>query len=636
MELLLEEKPSQTKKPKQLTLVEIRGLLSTFGELGEAVWQTGREKPLKEQRAFFEGALIQLASAVENTFIHEGEYSIYKDNMPPVSFTEFVTGKQYLDRGHEVWPEVLMHGEELNSGKYVEAVLTGGIGSAKTSLANYTIAYQVYVLSRYKNPHAEFGLATTDEIVFGIQSFSAGGPTKNAFERLYNLITSAPYFQNEFQYSKEYTSELIFPNRICCRTYSGSLTAAIGQNLIGGLLDEVNYMQIVENSKQNMDSEVFDQAQALYNMIRERRASRFLKAGKLAGMLCLASSKRYPGEFTDRKLEEAERGVKETGATTIYVYDKRVWEVKPAKFFTGEWFRVFLGDSLRKPRLLKPGELVPMTDEKHVLSVPKEFEGSFRSDILKAIRDIGGHSTYALNPFIIDPEPVEKCFGRTKSILSREECDYVTTLVSTHPKKFHNLANPRWIHLDLALTGDAAGVACGYINRFIPVKRSATTVEMLPEIVYDFILRVVRPENSEIIFARIRDMIIKLRALGLPIKFVSMDTFQSADTRQILASQGFMTGIRSVDESTLPYDVLKTAMQDQRVLAPEHDVAMHEVVHLERNMMTNKIDHPPHGSKDCADAMAGVAYGLTMRTELWHQHGVPPMTFSDMPGMKKG
>ncbi len=34
------------------------------------------------------------------------------------------------------------------------------------------------------------------------------------------------------------------------------------------------------------------------------------------------------------------------------------------------------------------------------------------------------------------------------------------------------------------------------------------------------------------------------------------------------------------------------------------------------------MDHPPHGSKDLADALAGVVYGLTMRCEVWWRHEV--------------
>ncbi len=36
------------------------------------------------------------------------------------------------------------------------------------------------------------------------------------------------------------------------------------------------------------------------------------------------------------------------------------------------------------------------------------------------------------------------------------------------------------------------------------------------------------------------------------------------------------------------------------------------------------MDNSPHGSKDLADALAGVVYGLTMRCELWWQHEANP------------
>jgi len=43
---------------------------------------------------------------------------------------------------------------------------------------------------------------------------------------------------------------------------------------------------------------------------------------------------------------------------------------------------------------------------------------------------------------------------------------------------------------------------------------------------------------------------------------------------------------------------------------------------LEQNERTGKIDHPPAGSKDLTDSMAGVVYGLTTRREIWAAHKV--------------
>jgi hypothetical protein len=50
---------------------------------------------------------------------------------------------------------------------------------------------------------------------------------------------------------------------------------------------------------------------------------------------------------------------------------------------------------------------------------------------------------------------------------------------------------------------------------------------------------------------------------------------------------------------------------------------LNEMVRLEKDPKTGKIDHPPHGSKDCAHAVAGVVHGLTMRREFWAHFGIP-------------
>lgn len=67
----------------------------------------------------------------------------------------------------------------------------------------------------------------------------------------------------------------------------------------------------------------------------------------------------------------------------------------------------------------------------------------------------------------------------------------------------------------------------------------------------------------------------------------------------------------------------KTAFYDDRVSAPTHERALMEMIRLERDPMRGTIDHPPHGSKDCADAVAGVVYGLTMRRDIWLRHKIP-------------
>ena len=56
---------------------------------------------------------------------------------------------------------------------------------------------------------------------------------------------------------------------------------------MGGLIDELNYMSVVEKSKVAVDKGTYDQAILLYNSIARRRKSRFMENGKLPGILCL-------------------------------------------------------------------------------------------------------------------------------------------------------------------------------------------------------------------------------------------------------------------------------------------------------------------------------------------------------------
>ncbi len=86
----------------------------------------------------------------------------------------------------------------------------------------------------------------------------------------------------------------------------------------------------------------------------------------------------------------------------------------------------------------------------------------------------------------------------------------------------------------------------GCVSGFERVRRGDTT-ETLPRIRIDFALQVCPPKGGEIPFEKIRSLIYKLRDLGLNIRCVSADTYQSADTLQLLGQQGLVTGVRSID-----------------------------------------------------------------------------------------
>lgn len=546
------------------------------------------------------------------------------NKVQPVSAETFLMDPYFLGKKEEVFPRVLEHYIEINSGKYDEAVLTGAIGTAKTTLALWTNAYQLYKLSLYKNPQAAFGIERNTEILFIFQSITGALAKSVDFERFKALIHQSHYFTEEFRYNPEINSELQFPNRIVVKPVSGDQTGAIGQNVFGGLIDEVNYMAKIEKSKQSDDGGDYDQAVALYNTIVRRRKSRFMKLGKVPGVFCIVSSKRYPGQFTDVKAAEMRREIAKYGKSSIYLYDKRTWDVLPEDNFTGKWFDIFIGDDSRRPRILQEDEKIHADDRHLVDSIPLEYREDFENDIMDALREIGGISTRARFPFFTNVEAVSKAFGRSESVLDKTSVDFHKEPIRRLPKKIIHMGHPkwdRWVHIDLALTGDSAGIACGHISKFVKVIRG-DSVEVLPEIYIDFTLRVMPPQGGEIEFENIRRVIYSLHEVGLPIKYISFDSYQSRDSIQILRGKGYECGLISMDKDTSGYDLLKQAVYDGRMWIPTDPFAKMEMVSLERDLEKGKIDHPPGGTKDVADALAGVVRGLSGRTILWAEHGI--------------
>ncbi len=542
----------------------------------------------------------------------------------PVDIETFIRSDRFLASGDSIYPAVMDELREINSGRYVEAVLTGAIGTGKTTIALLTIAYQLHVLSCLRDPQAFFRLDPGSEIVFAIQSLTAQVAKDVAYRRLRAIVDKSPFFQHHFPCRPTLKSEMVFPHNIIVRPLSSKPTAAIGSNIIGGILDEVNFFPIVERSRRSADGGVFDQALEMYHSIARRRKSRFMEVGgKLPGMLCLVSSKRFPGEFTDQKANEAKHEFDQQGRTGIYVYDRRLWEIKPPGTYGDARFCLFLGDHTRKPYIVDSDLVLSEEDEKLVMEVPEEFRADFKRDMLSAIRDIAGSATFALHPFILNTEAVGKGFNRCPSILNMPLTNFKTVRPGIYTNRIIKPDEPRFAHVDLGLSSDSAGVAVGWVPGFAKVPRTDNTFQMMPCVAFDFILEVKPPKGDEIMFDDIRKMFVKLKEIGLNLKWISYNSFQSKDSLQLLRHQGFVTGVTSIDKTSEPYDIMKTAFYDGRIEAPRHDKALEEIVRLERDPKTGLIDHAPRFSKDCADAMAGVVYGLTMRREIWVRHSVP-------------
>ena len=207
-------------------------------------------------------------------------------------------------------------------------MLTGGIGVAKTTAAIYSQAYQLYNQSCLLNPHELYDLDTSSEILTVFQSLNRNLAMDVDYRRFRDMIENSPYFNAVFPVRHRPPERDALRRATSWSSPSAARRpAALGQNVIGGIIDEVNFMAVVEDSKMKRDGTTYDQAVENYNAIARRRESRFMQLGTLPGMLCLVSSKNYPGGLTDTKTAEARTN------PTIYVYDKRLWDVQARAVF---------------------------------------------------------------------------------------------------------------------------------------------------------------------------------------------------------------------------------------------------------------------------------------------------------------
>lgn len=573
-------------------------------------------------------------------FARQGDFSLlekittYRRSVVPLD--EFLFGKAYLGmRENEVYPGIQEALWAIDTDAFDEVIEKGAIGIGKTTLANLAMGRDLYKLSCMRSPHHTYGIATGTPIVFTIQSVRLTTAKKVVFNEFGRYIRNSPYFKTKFMFDKYVTSEMIFrEHNISIMPVSSSGSAVISMNVIGGQMDEVNFMQKNLKSKSSEADEQggFDQARNLYNTLASRRKSRFLNREDLPGALYLISSSRFPDDFTEQKAREAKMygGDDER----MYVFEGSQWSVKGRDRFRAEEFTVQLGNetfpSKVIPRDMETGEDLMKPDPGcETIRVPMDFYKEFVRDVDGQLRDAAGLTTLSTRPFITQREKINIAQTLAEennyhNPLAIEQAEFSVGLPELDTSKTRtDVKSPRHAHIDLGISKDACGIAVGHVAGYKVSEeineKGKKDMEVLPVIAYDVILRVVPPRGGEIELESVRTFLKKLNSrYKLGIESVTFDGFQSVDSRQLLNKAGFRASYQSV-EKIEPWRTFRDALYDERILMPRHNYVAKEFAEVERMIDKNKerVDHRPNGTKDVADAVVGVAAFLLKRRSSW-------------------
>lgn len=532
-------------------------------------------------------------------------------DIEPVGLVEFVTSTRYLNKAKTLRPAVEAALEAIEQGDYHTILGGGAIGVGKTTLLQYAFCFELYILSCLDSPHEQFGLDPDTPLILVTQNRTEKLSIQNDFATISAMLMGSQYFKNCFPPVKKPTqNRMHFPARIEVWAESGDYRAILGMNPIVCLLDEVNFMDLVEGSSKTIDGN-YDQAAQMYSVARSRQQSRFYLKGKLYSKILIASSANVIGDFTSVVEAEAKSDA------GIFVWKKSIWEARPEHYST-ETFPVFCGDAARDPYIIRDEEIDPK-DRELIIHVPVDFRKDAGRDLYKFLQDAAGIPVRSTAVFFTDRELLNQAF-KMDSILSRN------SIISGEPVAIVgdriNLSDkgiPRFVHLDLSKTKDSTGFACGFVSHFVKIDRGGVQ-ELLPLIVIEVALQIRPPRHGEIDYSLIRSLIYKLKA-HVNITAVRADQFQSTDMLQELARHGFGVSQLSVDRTVDPYLNFKDAIADQRIWLPKNPILQREATNVQIDYKKGKVDHPVNGSKDVLDAVVGVCYALSKDPVQRINHG---------------
>lgn len=593
------DRPSSNNDVVPIDYAKAKQLRSELGGLSKAQWKRHFDMPKGQylSRAKLERAKQELGWL-------------------PAWADAYLTGDVFWDRVVSVEPLGEMPVYDLEVPE-THNFLSDGVVVHNSYMAGMALCRMVYEVSCLTNPQLTYGLSEGTQIAFMNVATNFTTAKEVVFDYVKVFVESSPYFKKHFPLEKSLERELGFPGNIRIAPVASTQNGILGQNMFGGVLDEANFMQkVVKSNRSRSVVEEYDHARVLHNAMIRRMKSRFMQLGKLPGMLLIVSSALYPDDFTELLIQESEKA----GNKRMFIRRYSQWEPKPKHFYSGERFLLALGNQTIQPRVLRQPEESdyetrlddPETLSKanvQVIDVPVEYRSDFLRDIDMAIRDIAGWPTLAKHPFFRDTASIERAVERGEAqglahpyshpvVVNMDEAFWNTDLLD-----FDKTYLPHFVHVDLSLNGDGAGISVVRLDEVVEreviqinqLGEEVITTEWVPMMSTVLMLRVVPPHGGEIDIAKIRHIILQLIEWGFYIQTVSYDQYNSAESIQQFQHMNIESLRVSVDRTMEPYNTLKEVIYEERLAMYRHEHTINELVRLERDVLRGKIDHPPRG-----------------------------------------
>lgn len=366
---------------------------------------------------------------------------------------------------------------------------------------------------------------------------------------------------------------------------------------------------------------------SLYVTIKRRIESRYMKQGRVPGIMFLVSSKKSSSDFLESYIQSNLDNDK------LLISDEPIWNVKNTNGrYSGNKFKLMVGDRVTPSKILPDDisdeEILEYEDAGfRVIDVPVEHREAFELSVNDALRDIAGIALSSNIKFI----DMKKYENSIKGYLSNP---FTSNIIELDFDDKSELANylipnrlidsekslPHSIHWDTSKNGDRTGLSmvCAIgIKNTTKLNKITTYKEYDRMYKVTFSVGITPTKGKEIPFFKIRNFIYYLKyTLGYNIVSISCDSYQSLDTLQQFKLKGLPSKVISMDRSIDPYNNLKNTINEGRLMQPRIEELEEEYSDVYYDSARNKVDHTVTGSKDMLDSVGGALYGLTLVSEI--------------------
>lgn len=556
--------------------------------------------------------ILKILSEYKNTGVSETLKELWEIdyNEIPVSIDEFIENDHYLGKstrnGKSIYPYWRKKYREIFNPSlgYEEIIFTGAIGVGKTKTSDVCLAYLLYKLMCLKNPQQYFKMNEGEELSIFFLNINLTLAEGVGFNTLHQMLIASPWFMERGTVTGRVKERYNPPNNITIKFGSKS-DHALGQQVYCALLDEADFTRGAIKGSSALD--IKNEIMRTYNAIKERMNSRFIKNGVQYGRLFLVSSKKSDQDFIEAYIKKMKA---EGQDKHMLIIDEPQWVIKPEGTFSKKKFPVAVGNKSLKSMIL-PDSLSKEEEESYkkqgyqILWVPCSLKQSFILDVNTALMNLAGISVIGTTTFF-NYDMFSKCY------IKNYKNPFVNDILTIGMKDDLKISDffevdkvpeavkymPQFIHIDGSLTGDKTGISDVGISGLKETQQFNGANEFISsEITYKHIFSVdiEAPKGTEICFEKTRQFIYYLKECGFNIVGISLDGFQSADMKQMLITQGYDATILSMDKSPEGYLTLRSAMNDERIGLIQIELLEKELIELQRDVTTGKLDHPSDG-----------------------------------------